>query len=40
MCITFAVKLLMDEMPLPEDAAEVEEFFRQSVTNIAGSSVP
>ncbi|KAF2922670.1 uncharacterized protein [Oryza sativa Japonica Group] len=40
MCITFAVKLLMDEMPLPEDAAEVEEFFRQSITNIAGSSVP
>uniref|UniRef100_A0A0E0LK67 Uncharacterized protein n=1 Tax=Oryza punctata TaxID=4537 RepID=A0A0E0LK67_ORYPU len=40
MCITFAVKLLMDEMPLPEDAAEVEEFFRQNITNIAGPSVP
>ncbi|KAF0907808.1 hypothetical protein E2562_020877 [Oryza meyeriana var. granulata] len=29
LCITFAVKLLMDETPLPEDATEVEEFFRK-----------
>uniref|UniRef100_J3MKJ9 Uncharacterized protein n=1 Tax=Oryza brachyantha TaxID=4533 RepID=J3MKJ9_ORYBR len=45
LCITFAVKLLMDEAPIPEDAAEVEEFFRQNmndanIANIAGPFVP
>uniref|UniRef100_A0A0D9WYI4 Uncharacterized protein n=1 Tax=Leersia perrieri TaxID=77586 RepID=A0A0D9WYI4_9ORYZ len=43
LCITFAVKLLMDEMPLPEHAAEVEEFFRQKMNSAnntkAGRSV-
>ncbi|KAL5197759.1 hypothetical protein ABZP36_001271 [Zizania latifolia] len=46
MCVAFAVKLLKDEAQLPEDAAQVEEFFRQkmdstgSSTNIAGPSEP
>ncbi|KAG8080680.1 hypothetical protein GUJ93_ZPchr0007g5004 [Zizania palustris] len=46
MCVAFAVKLLKDEAQLPEDAAQVEEFFRQkmdstgSSTDIAGPSEP
>lgn len=31
LCIEFAVKLLMEEMPLPKEATQVEEFFRQKM---------
>jgi hypothetical protein len=31
MCIEFAVKLLMNETPLPKEAAEIEEFFIQEI---------
>ncbi|KAM0875790.1 hypothetical protein ACQ4PT_036566 [Festuca glaucescens] len=31
MCIEFAVKLLMNETPLPKEAAEIEEFFTETI---------
>lgn len=30
-CVEFAVKLLKDEIPLPAEASEVEEFFKQMI---------